>query len=557
MYKFVFVGHPNAGKSTWINYLANADMKVANYLGVSVKEENKAITFHDESIMLIDLPGIYDLDNVNAEESYTRDYLLNESVDLIINVIDIRDIKRSLHLTSQLKKLHIPMMVLLNFVEEDMSKQEMKKLSKLIKTPILFSTFKQKEEILSTMLDVKNEYIENDFDERTLREVEMDTFSKNYKWDKFLLHPHFGILFLSLILGVSIYCIYLFSLPFSNLITIILEGIQEDFINTIKTVSLIDNIIKAIWFSFTSIVSYLPFLSGIFLFIAILEESGYIARIAYLLDTPMHLFHLSGKSVIPLLVGFGCNVPAIMATRTISSRKERIACAMMIPFISCSAKLPIFLLFASTFFKGMHMVVIVLLYLLSVLVSLFIGSYIASKSIEEEFFLLELPSYQIPKMSLVLSKTKKEIIHFLKKVSKVMVISMLILTFVFPLFQSKVYHTFASPLPFSTSETAIESLPFGLISKENLVVYYAAKKQDVPMQSFISNLWQGNDVKLRAFCYLMYLAMSIPCVMTLAAIRTEFGRKVLWASIIVMLVVPFVLGSIAFHVILFLQRFLF
>lgn len=350
MYKFAFVGNPNAGKTTWINYLADVHMKVANYLGVSVQEEITEISFENEKIMLIDLPGIYDLDVTNGEENFTKDYLKNHPVDLIVNVIDIRDIKRSLHLTAQLKKLHIPMLVLLNFVNENMNVEEIRKLSTLIRTPILFSTMKQKEDILSTMLEVKHSYVDTTFEEREIKKIDMQTIKKEYHYDQVLLHPVLGIVMLVIILLLSIWGIYTLAQPFSHLITVIFDGINQDLIMKIHTVKMIERLIQAIWFSFTSIVSFLPFLAGIFLLLAVLEESGYIARIAYLLDGAMQYFHLSGKSVIPMLVGFGCNVPAVMATRTISSPKERIACVMMIPFVSCSAKLPVFLLFANSFF---------------------------------------------------------------------------------------------------------------------------------------------------------------------------------------------------------------
>lgn len=138
-----------------------------------------------------------------------------------------------------------------------------------------------------------------------------------------------------------------------------------------------------------------------------------------------------------------------------------------------------------------------------------------------------------------------------------MVVSMLVLTFLFPVLQSDAYQKIFAPLPFATSEAAVESLPFGLVSKENLVVYYASKLEDVSMNEYIQGLWKDDQAKLRAFCYMMYLAMSIPCVMTLGAIRSEFGRKILMLSLGFMLVVPYVLSFVAFYLIVLMQNIVF
>lgn len=556
MVKIAFVGNPNAGKSTWINFLANSSLKVANYSGVSVQEETTDLIYKNQKLCFVDLPGIYDLEVANAEERFTKQYLENNSVDLIVNVIDIRDLKRGLHLTSQLKKFKMPLLVLLNFVDENISRSEMNKLSKLIKTPILFSSLKEKELILDTMLEIKQRPALELFDEKMLYNLKVEGVSKNYELDKILLHPIFGMLILILILILSIGGIYFLSTPISDLLTSFFDRINESYIMNLNTITIVDQMIQSIWFTFTSIASFIPFLFGIFFLITFLEESGYIARIAYLLDGAMHVFHLSGKSVIPLLIGFGCNVPAIMATRTIPDKKERTACALMIPFISCSAKLPIFLLFINTFFHDMQVLTLIMLYGLSLLVSLFIGAIFSMKQGKDEIFILELPSYAIPKFKTLLSRANKEIKHFLKKVSKVMVVSMIALTFIFPMFQDTTYQKIFTPLGFAESKEAVEAIPFGLISKENLVVYYAQKKGSQSLTSYISSLWSDPNIKLKALCYLLYLSMSIPCIMTLAAIRSEFGTKTLILSIAIMLVVPYILSLIAYQGIILLQSFL-
>lgn len=545
MFNIAFVGNPNAGKTTWINYLSNSDLKVANYMGVSVEAQECSIEYQGELWNMIDLPGLYDLQVTNGEEAYAKEYLENHKVDLIVNVIDYRDLSRGLHLCAQLKHLSIPMVVLLNFVDKKVKNKDVKKLSTIIKTPILYESLNHREKILDQLREVVNNYKFTSFDERELYKLQIEKNYKNFEADKVLLHPLWGKFILIIILILSVSGIYLFTKPLVDIITNSCDTFTAVLLAILNLNGFLKNIVEALFFTFTSILSFLPFLSGVFLLIAVLEESGYIARIAYLLDHTMQHFNLSGRSVIPLLVGFGCNVPAIMATRTIENKTERYACALMIPFISCSAKLPIFLLFTSVFFEDMQIVVIVLLYALSIVMSLFIGALFASHK-EEEILLLELPSYEFPKFNILWQKVKMEVFHFLKKVCKIMVISVLLLTFIFPFINVNTMQKAMQPLGFSQSYDAVESLPFGLLSKENLVVYYAQKKGTQTMRSYISSLWQENE-KLLALCYLLYLSMSIPCIMTLAAIRSEFGTKFLLLSILVMFCIPFILTLIAYQ----------
>lgn len=554
MFRIAFVGNPNAGKSTWINYLANTDMKVANYNGVSVEAQERVIQRSNEDWVFIDLPGIYDLQIASGEECYTKQYLKIQKVDFIVNVIDARDLKRGLHLCAQLKKLNIPMVVLLNFMEDKVKEKQIKHLSKIIKTPILYEGFHQREKILVTFYEIFKTYVHTSFNEEDIKRLKELGSKKKYQPDRILLHPLWGIPLLVVILVSSIVSIYFLSKPISDLFTSSLDSFFAYVLSFISLEGIFKNIMESLFFSFTSIASFLPFLAGIFFLIALLEESGYIARIAYLLDSVMQYFHLSGRSVIPLLIGFGCNVPAIMATRTIENKVERYACALMIPFISCSAKLPIFLLFTSVFFAGTQVILIILLYSLSIVMSLFVGSVFAFHK-KEDLFLLELPSYAIPKGKVLYQKVKMEVMHFLKKVCKVMVVSALLLTFIFPFISVTKMQKALTPLGFSQSYDAVESLPFGLISKENLVVYYVQKKKTQDIRAYLANLWQ-DDTQLLALCYLLYIAMSIPCIMTLAAIKSEFGTKFLMLSILVMLCIPFIISLIAYQGIQLL-RFLF
>lgn len=556
MFNIAFIGNPNAGKSTWINYLCDSHLKVANYLGVSVQAESTTIMHQQEKMNFVDLPGIYDLYVQSGEETYTKTYLDTHHVDLLVNVIDIRDVQRSLHLTSQLKKLSIPLLVLLNYVDDSLDQKEMLTLSEMLKLPILFSGMQQKEDILDTLLSLKKSSNQEKISMYEIEKLQLSSTKKKYGLDDYLLHPILGIPLLIVILIFSIFIVYVLTTPIGEWITLLSEIGSGYVLGVIPQGTIFYSVLQAICFTFTSMLSFMPFLFGIFILLSFLEESGYIARIAYLLDGAMRLFHLSGRSVIPLLIGFGCNVPAIMATRTIDNKKEKVICALMIPFVSCSAKLPIFLLFVSVFFKDSQVWIIVLLYAISILVSLFIGAFFSNKQTLKSVFILELPSYALPNIKVIWNKASKEIQHFIKKVGKVMVISMIVLTFIFPFINNQSYQRIYTPLGFSQSRDAVESIPFGLLSKENLVVYFSQKKGNQELPSYIANLWDDPNQKLKALCFLLFLAMSIPCVMTLASIKSEFGYSIMGLSIVIMFVVSYVVSYCAYAGVLFLQSVL-
>lgn len=549
MYRIAFVGNPNVGKSTWINYLTGSNLKVANYLGVSVEASVVDYIHGNKQLEFIDLPGIYDLHHVSAEEVYTKQYLEDHNIDVIVNVIDYRDIKRQLHLTNQLKQLGIKMVVLLNFLPQEISSKKIESFSNYLKLPIIYSGFIQKDNIIDIFLSNKmsNTDIIN---ERNFDALKLSKSKKDYDLDAYLLHPTFGIVYMILILVISITLLYQLSIPIAMGIEILIDSIYTSIIEYVSIPLYLESILLLFYTLLQSIFAFIPFLFFIFIFLAVIEESGYVARIAYLMDPFMSMFHLSGKSVIPLFIGFGCNVPAIMATRMLDNKKERIACALMIPFISCSAKLPIFLLFTSVFFSDFSIFVIFFLYGLSLLVSLFVGSVV--NLYHHEIFVIELPSYQMPKLDIVLKKSIQEIILFTRKVILVLLVSILCIYIIQFIFNEFHLSLFFIPLGYMENDIIRSSTIYGLISKENLLFYFSNLTQGNDMSIFLYSLFSKPLIRLKVLCYLMYVAMNIPCVMTLIAIKKEFGNKVLTTSILLMLFVPYVLTFIVFHVLSFI-----
>ncbi len=543
MYKIAFVGNPNVGKSTWINYLSGSNLKVANYLGVSVEASIVDYTHKGKAIQFVDLPGVYDLHHVSAEETYTKQYLDENKIDLIVNVIDYRDVKRQLHLTNQLKQLNVKMMIILNFIPETISTKKIESFSNYLKLPIIYSGFNNRESIIDLFLrnKVSNTQIinERDFDQLHLHKVH-----KEYAFDEVLLHPLYGIPLMLFILISSVAILYSLSQPIADGLNYALQMGYDQLLSSVHIPIYVESIVMLCLTLFQSMLGFIPFLFFIFVLLSIIEESGYVARIAYLMDPFMSIFHLSGKSVIPLFIGFGCNVPAIMATRMLDNKKERIVCALMIPFISCSAKLPIFLLFTGVFFPEMELLVLLFLYSLSILVSLLVGSVL--NRAHKEVFVLELPSYQFPVFRVIMKKSIHELEGFIKKVFFVLLLSIIFVFVIQFLFQQFHLSLLFAPLSFMENDIVRSSTIYGLLSKENLLFYYAQLAQG-DIDTFVSTLFSNPLQRLKVLCYLMYIAMNIPCIMTLVAIKKEFGKKVLVTSIVLMLVVPYILTFIAYQ----------
>jgi len=546
MFNIVFVGNPNVGKTTWINFLSGSKFKVANYNGVSVDMSEYCIRYKEEMINFVDLPGLYDLDVVSGEEKYTKEYLSKNKIDLLVNVMDIRNLKAGIHLCAQLKELHIPMIVLLNFVDNQIKEEDIEFLADTIHTPILCTSMKERNKILDILLKTPSNYQYIPFKEKDVMKTKLN-LSKKYKLDNILLHPIAGIIILIVFLILSIYLLFILSDPFSTCIEIIGERLRLILLGSFNENVIFVKLLDALLYSLITFLSFLPFLTLIFLWMAWIEESGYMARIAYLLDPYLHFFNLSGNSVIPLLIGYGCSVPAILATRTIKDSRERKITALMIPFMSCSGKIPIYLLFVSTFFKGVEPLVFLVLYGTSFLISLAIGS-ISSRG-PKSSFVIELPSYEWPKIEILYDKVKIEVVHFIKKIWKIMFFSTCIIVLILPYLNVKKFVPFFSFLGFTQNENIFASLPFTLLSKENLVMYYSMKHID------LTTLWDTHT-SLMALCYLMYIALTVPCVMTLSAIKNEFGTRFLCVSVFIMIFISTLVCFFLYHGILLIHFFL-
>ncbi|MEG0686916.1 MAG: ferrous iron transport protein B [Erysipelotrichales bacterium] len=710
MKKFVFLGNPNVGKSALINSLSDSKIKVGNWPGVTVEKIEARKTHHNQELMFIDLPGLYDF-NDKAEEKITTDYLLSGDYDCIINVVDATNMERNLYLTLLARELQKPMIVLLNF-DDDVRKSGMvideKKLERYLQVPV-FKTSAPKKEGISEVLDYlsetnfehekefniyyeesidkivldihqilinnhveapvyglkflafrlfeKSEKYINTLDEKTKMEVEakvnqyvpsesMSNFSNlqlrrynqitnilstvidkkgasRYKvtkqLDKIVLNKWAGLpIFL-------FFSVYFLSLVFNvaNPINDWVGGFIGDFLGY-HIGSWIsgwpqwsqDMIIDGILGGVGGVLEFAPLMYFIYLLMGILEESGIMSRIAFLMDRLMRSIGLNGKAFISLILGFGCTVPAITSTKTLNDEKARKATTMMLPFISCGARLPVYALFCAAFFSKSFGLVVASLYIFGIVIAILAGLVMKKfgffKNDEDtSAFTIELPPYRFPQPKVLFKNVNNRLKGFLKRVTTII---MVVLFFIWALNYfpngraedsyltrgTEVVQPIFKPAGFGESKEAVAAIPTSLVAKEAVVGTIQgligieeeeAPEGEVPegasivfqikalggaakdalggfipshvKQLFVSDIedsggeetvvasqkiFSGEDAPLKAYAYMVFILLMVPCAVTIATVKKEFGFKYMFQLLGVTLIVPYVVSIIVYQV---------
>ena len=438
--RIALAGNPNSGKTTMFNALTGSNEKVGNWAGVTVdKKEHhikKAFCGGAEDIIAVDLPGAYSMSPFTSEESITSSYVKNEKPEVIINIVDATNLSRSLFFTTQLLELGIPVVVALNKADINKKKDtkiDTKALSEKLGCPVvdtIAASAKGLEELVRVALAQRGKhqtalYEENGVDLTDKNAVEeadrkrfafvneivasvetRKVFTKNKnaqdKIDSILINKWVGLP----IFAVVMFAVFWISQSgpavwLADWLVGLLEGGQEALATAINSDSIWASIlIDGIVGGFIAIVGFLPLVMVMYFLIALLEDCGYMARATVVLDPIFKKVGLSGKSVIPFVIGTGCAIPGVMASRTIRDERERRATAMLAPFMPCGAKLPVITLFAGAFFSNsawvgasMYFIGIVIIFLCALLVNKLTG-HKARKS----FFIIELPEYKLPSL---------------------------------------------------------------------------------------------------------------------------------------------------------------
>ncbi|MGL2542100.1 ferrous iron transport protein B [Helicobacter pylori] len=458
------VGQPNVGKSSLINALSNAHLKVGNFAGVTVDKMEVGLVHKEHQITIIDLPGTYALNDFTTEEKVTKDFLEKGQYDLILNVVDSTNLERNLALSAQLLDTNKKMLLALNMWDEAKKegiKINTEKLSQELGVVCVPTSARSKEDRLNTELlldEIVRLYSQNTANNESIKVPSQSfkeslkysqsaqriaksvisenkqnaSFEHTYKIDKILMHPRYGIF---IFLG---FMFIIFSLSFligggvqkalEEGFKFLSDSIKENVANEDLASLVGDGIIGGVG----ATVSFLPLIVVLYFGISLLETTGYMSRVAFLLDGILHKFGLHGKSFIPLITGFGCSVPAYMATRTLQNYNERLITLFVIGFMSCSARLPIYVLFVGSFFPSSSAgFVLFCIYILGAVVALVMAKLLKLSVFkgQTESFIMEMPKYRFPSWRMVYFSIYTKSLSYLKKAGTYILVGAILIWF--------------------------------------------------------------------------------------------------------------------------------
>lgn len=582
------VGNQNCGKTTIFNQITNMKQHVGNFPGVTVENVIGDVPKH-KNCKIVDLPGLYSLNTYTSEEKVTRDFIYKVKPDVIINVIDATNLQRNLYLTMQLKEIGIPIVIALNMLDEvkkNRGKIEVEELSKRLQLPIvkLSTVTKEETEKLTSeaILNRRNYNIsnpklkqQNKINEK-YKEIENicnnvvkmpKNISKNNsnKIDKILTNKFLGLPIFFVIMYI------IFNLTFNvigNYFTEILnKGIEVVsniiiyYFETHEYNPIVESLItEGILNGIGSVISFLPIIVTLYFFLSLLEDSGYMTRIAFIMDKPLSKLGLSGKSIVPILLGFGCSVPAILSIRTIQSKKERDLSLILVPFISCSAKIPIYAIFVSIFFKDNPAIAMTLIYAIGIIIGITVTALVSRKRKNDEgTFIMELPNYRMPSLKntwhLMWNKTKE----FLIKSFSIIFIASLVIWFLKSFNQELVY------MPESESMLAMIGQKISFIFEPlgfsdwrivtSIIVGVSAKEAILSTLSILTNansnilpIIIGNMfTKASAISFLSFVLLYTPCIATIGIIKKEFGIKKAIKTVINQFFIAYIISFFMLH----------
>lgn len=610
-------GNPNSGKTTMYNALTGRNERVGNWAGVTVDKKEYLIkrNYTDKEVIAVDLPGAYSMSPFTSEESITSSYVKNEHPDVIINIVDATNLSRSLFFTTQLLELGIPVVLALNksdinekketLIDKEKLEKELKckavntcstngeGLKELVETAISVAGSKQEMPYVQGDIDLSNretvsaadrkrfDYVNEVVKKVETRKVVTAEINKDDRIDEILTNKWLGIP----IFAVVMFLVFQISqvwvgAPIADWLTGYLDKFQEwagmmlENANPLLSALLVDGIIGGV----SAVVGFLPLVMVMYFLIALLEDSGYMARVAVILDPIFKKVGLSGKSVIPFVIGIGCAVPGVMASRTIKNERERRATAMLTPFMPCGAKIPVISLFAGAFFENagwvsalMYFTGIVLIFLCALLINKITG-YKARKS----FFIIELPEYKLPSLKIAfMSMLDRGKAYIVKAATIILLCNTAV----------QIMQTFA--WNFQIAEAADASIlasiarPFaylllpitgvlswqlaaaaitGFIAKENVVgtlaVCFVGLENLIDTEELAMMEGAGTEVagiiaitKVAALAYLMFNLYTPPCFAAIGAMNSEMkSSKWLWGGIGLQFAVGYTAGYLVYTI---------
>ena len=576
--RVALAGNPNSGKTTLFNRLTGARQSTGNWPGVTIEKKTGLMRHSDQTLEIIDLPGIYSLDAATTEEIVALNYLTDEKPDLIINIIDATNLERNLCLTLQLKKLGLPIVVALNMMDEiehSGDRLDFDLLSRMLGLPVValsarrgsgLNELKQlivhEHPVLAPAGQAENPEVDplavyhqaSVIHDAVLQHHDLPgALTRSDKIDRLLTHKYLAIPLFLLIMAL------VFQVTFNENLGGRLTGWLDFFFNDIIG-SAISNwlalaqspvwieslLVSGIIAGVGGILTFLPQIAMLFLFLSILEDSGYMARAAFIMDRLFRVLGLSGRSFIPMLMGFGCTVPAVMAARTLENQRERRLTILITPFMSCGARMPIYAYFTAVFFTSGKGLITFAMYLAGIVVAV-LSAFVLSRTIlrgGESNFIIELPPYRMPDIKSLMLHVWDKVRDFMVRAGTIIFVMTIVVWFLqsFDFRLQQVTDSGASifgglgsllapvfaPLGFGDWKAAVALLT-GLVAKESVV---STLQILYPSDSLLTAF-----SPLSALAFMTFTLLYTPCLAALGAIHREMGNR------------RWTLGAIAFQTI--------
>ena len=564
MKKIVLTGPPNCGKTMLFNRLTGGHRRVANFPGITTEwAEGKPA---DADYIIVDLPGTYSLNPASPDEAAAVNYLKNEKYDLIVSVIDGIHPHRGLYLALQLAELKKPMLLAVGMADianingAGLDTEKLSLITGIQAVSIsaksgynldeLKKQITQKQPPCTPALSPKYEEAVKLAELCGKKPV---SYGISEKIDSFILSPFFALPFfffvLFLVFGVifcgpvnrlgsfceNFFCAFLPKKIFSVLMS---AGVNISLAELIC-----DGALKGVG----SVLAFLPQMASLFAVLTLLEDSGYMARAAFITDRPLNKIGLCGKSFVPLLMGFGCTTSAVIASKTVSGGKSRFLTVLVLPFISCGARLPIYLLFGKTFFPSRSVIFAALMYLPGLLLMI-ISAALFSGEKTDESFMLELPSYRLPSFKNVLSQTFILTKNFVVRAGTVIFLASLLMLFLgrlqnvgyAPLTMfTNFFARLLKPLGFGFPQ-AVSALFSGFFAKEAVVSSLSVLCGKAGIESFFT--------RASAVSFAVFSAVYPPCITAFSVIRKELGGAYAFFAFIYQLLAAYLCSAAAYFV---------
>jgi ferrous iron transport protein B len=561
MKKIALLGMPNTGKSTLFNRLTGSASRVGNWPGITVELLSGKILLGDEMVEIVDLPGIYDMHGFSEDEQVVRHFLHDNVPDLALVILNATQIERQLSLLIQLKQFNLNMIVLLNMSDEAKKLGitiDTARMSEFLGVPIFLFSAKYgngysdalqaitkalrnnkpgMKESVRNLLE-QDEHIEQEMNRVLQQSVQIPAQlndSLTSRLDDVFLHPWFGLPIFFGIMYLLFQAIFFFGQPLQIGVNDLFAWLREIALTPLLSsfpAALQGFLLDGIYNGLATVAAFVPLIVLFFLFMAIVEDTGYLSRAAFLMDALMAKMGLDGRSFVMLLMGFGCNVPALMGTRVMRSRSLRLLSMLVIPFSLCSARLQVFVFISAAIFSAKAApLVLFSLYLLSFATAILTAILFKRYYPNTEPFVLELPPYRFPTMHQMVMRGWHEVYQFLYRASKFIVAGVVLvwlLTNLPPSAAPASVDTWAGILgswlhpvfaPVGITPDLTIALLFGFVAKEivigSLAVIYGLSGQALSGALAMQLDW------VQAYSFMLFTLVYTPCLSTIATLRNE------------------------------------